>query len=122
MSLSAMAAALEEENARLQAEVQVLRLRLAVTELQTTDVELMLRHKLTRGEASVLATLIAADGRYVDRYRLEAAIPARDHSVDRNVKIVDVLLTGLRKKLGRNVVETMYGLGWRIGPEWRRAA
>ncbi len=118
MSLSVMAAALEAENAKLQAEVAMLRQRLCMAEPDRAEVALMVQHKLTRGEAALLTTLMAARPRPVDRYSLEAAIPARDHASDRNIKIVDVLLCKLRKKLGPDVIETVSGLGWRIDPNW----
>ncbi len=118
MSLSVMAAALEAENAKLQAEVAMLRQRLCMAEPDRAEVALMVQHKLTRGEAALLTTLMAARPRPVDRYSLEAAIPARDHAGDRNIKIVDVLLCKLRKKLGPDVIETVSGLGWRIGSNW----
>ena len=118
MSLSAMAAALEAENAKLQAEVAMLRQRLSMVEPDSLEVDLMVQHKLTRGEAALLTRLISARPRAVDRYTLEAAIPARDHASDRNVKIVDVLLCKLRKKVGPNVIETLPGVGWRIAPDW----
>ena len=118
MSLSAMAAALEAENAKLQAEVAMLRQRLAMAEPDSLEVDLMVQHKLTRGEAALLTRLISARPRAVDRYTLEAAIPSRDHASDRNVKIVDVLLCKLRKKVGPHVIETLPGVGWRIAPDW----
>jgi DNA-binding response OmpR family regulator len=119
MSLANMAAALEAENAALQAEVAMLRQRLAMAEPDSMEVQLMVEHRLTRGEAALLTRLISAKPRAVDRYTLEAAIPARDHAGDRNVKIVDVLLCKLRKKLGREVIQTLPGVGWRIAPDWK---
>jgi|GEM_PF-2335083 len=119
MSLSAMAAALEAENAKLHAEVAMLRQRLCLDEPDSQEIALMVQHKLTRGEAALLTRLMSARPRAVDRYTLEAAIPARDHVNERNVKIVDVLLCKLRKKLGPNVIETLPGVGWRIAPEWK---
>ena len=60
MSLSAMAAALEAENAKLQAEVAMLRQRLSMIEPDSLEVDLMVQHKLTRGEAALLTRLISA--------------------------------------------------------------
>ena len=122
MSLAQQVAAMEAENAHLRAEVKILQDRLTMLEPDAEEVRLMVKHRLTRGEAALLTRLISAKPRAVDRYALEAAIPARDHAADRNVKIVDVLLCKLRKKLGRQVIETLPGIGWRINPQWQQQA
>lgn len=119
MSLSAQVAALEAELARKEAMIALLRLRLEPSDTELAEVDLMLRHRLTRGEAAALMALLAARPRSLDRYHLDAAVPARDHARDRDVRIVDVLICRLRKKLGPGVIETTPGLGWRISPAWK---
>jgi len=122
MSLSAQVAALEAEVARKDALIALLSLRLEAEGGEVAEVELMVRHRLTRGEASLLLALLAARPRAIDRYNLEAAIPSRDHARDRDVRIVDVLLCRLRRKIGREVIETIPGRGWRISPDWNSPA
>jgi DNA-binding response OmpR family regulator len=119
MSLSAQVAALEAELARKDALLAPLRLRLEPSDAELAEVELMVRHRLTRGESAVLTALLAARPRSLDRYSLDAAVPARDHARDRDVRIVDVLICRLRKKLGPGVIETTPGWGWRIDPKWK---
>ena len=118
MSLAAQVAALEAELQRKDALISLLVMRIEADGGEVAEVELMVRHRLTRGEASVLLALLSARPRTIDRYNLEAAIPARDHARDRNVRIVDVLVCRLRKKIGREVIETVPGRGWRIAPSW----
>lgn len=122
MTLSAQVAAMEREIERLRATVEILQTRL---EMQGEDVELidlMVAHRLTRGEAAALQILAAHSPRPTDRYAIEAAVPARDHAHDRDVRIVDVLICRLRKKLGASVIETVQGAGWRINPKWKLEA
>lgn len=119
MSLSAQVGALEAQLKLAQAEVAYLRELLTDCEPEAPEVALMVRYRLTPGEAAVLLKLAGAKGRVVDRLTIEAAVPARDHVADRNPKIVDVLICRLRKKIGPGVVQTVERMGWRINPNWK---
>ena len=116
-----MAAALEAENARLKAEVEILRRRTTLSEADQAAAALMLAHRLTRGEAEVLAALLQARPRPMDRWALIAALSPRDHARARGEKLADVMVSKLRARLGPGVIETVPGAGWRIAPDWAAA-
>jgi two-component system response regulator QseB len=61
-----------------------------------------------------METLLRAYPRVVTRGVLEDSILRRDHAAEhRSSKSVEVHLSNLRKKLGRGVVETVHGEGYR---------
>ena len=54
-------------------------------------------------------------GRVVSQAELSEHIYAQD--LDRDSNTVEVFIARLRRKLGPTVIETVRGLGYRIGPE-----
>ena len=72
---------------------------------------------LTLTEFKLLAALMAARGRVLTRNQLiDAGMGLHAIVTDRTI---DVHLTALRRKLGkaRHVIETVRGIGYRLGPE-----
>jgi two-component system OmpR family response regulator len=71
--------------------------------------------KLTSHEFRVLAYLMHQQGRVVSQTELTEHIYARD--ADRDSNTVEVFIARLRRKLGPSFIETVRGLGYRIGTE-----
>jgi two-component system OmpR family response regulator len=71
--------------------------------------------KLTSHEFRVLSYLMHQRGRVVSQAELSEHIYAQD--LDRDSNTVEVFIARLRRKLGPAVIETVRGLGYRIGPE-----
>jgi hypothetical protein len=103
----------------LRAEIVELRKRLGME--PTAYLCLQRKLNLTRGEAQILAYLVAHKD--VARRTLYAAI--YDDTPDApEIKILDVYTSKLRKKLAaanapENWIETIWGSGWRISDEGR---
>ena len=70
------------------------------------------RIELTAREWSVLEALTLRAGHIVSRSDLEALVLDGDSEVASNS--IDVYIYKLRNKLGRNVIQTVRGLGYRI--------
>jgi len=71
--------------------------------------------KLTSHEFRVLSYLMHQHGRVVSQAELSEHIYAQN--LDRDSNTVEVFIARLRRKLGPTVIETVRGLGYRIGPE-----
>jgi len=69
--------------------------------------------KLTGHEFRVLSYLMHQRGRVVSQGELSEHIYARD--LDRDSNTVEVFVARLRRKLGAGIIETVRGLGYRIG-------
>lgn len=69
---------------------------------------------LTPTHAAAMSVLLDAHPRAVSRYALEEATRVRDHTVERDVRIVDVVVCQLRKHFGSQAIETIRGHGWRL--------
>jgi two-component system OmpR family response regulator len=69
--------------------------------------------KLTGHEFRVLSYLMHQHGRVVSQVELTDHIYAQD--ADRDSNTVEVFVARLRRKLGAEVVETVRGLGYRVG-------
>jgi two-component system OmpR family response regulator len=75
--------------------------------------------KLTSHEFRVLSYLMHQRGRVVSQAELSEHIYSQD--LDRDSNTVEVFIARLRRKLGPAVIETVRGLGYRIGPASDRA-
>jgi DNA-binding response OmpR family regulator len=122
MSLATQVAALEAENAALKERLAILQQRLNLDEPEVAGLDLMIRYRLPRQQAETLRVLLAAKGRPVSRYGIEAAVTLRDHRAEPSRNFVSVLIHNLRKTLGPDAIETIEGIGWRISPNFRVAA
>ena len=69
--------------------------------------------KLTGHEFRVLSYLMHHRARVVSQSELTEHIYAQDAERDSNT--VEVFIARLRRKLGSNIIETVRGLGYRIG-------
>jgi len=69
--------------------------------------------KLTSHELRVLSYLMHQRGRIVSQSELTEHIYAQDF--DRDSNTVEVFIARLRRKLGASLIETVRGLGYRIG-------
>jgi two-component system OmpR family response regulator len=70
--------------------------------------------RLTSHEFRVLSYLMHHRARVVSQSELTEHIYAQDAERDSNT--VEVFVARLRRKLGANIIETVRGLGYRIGP------
>jgi two-component system OmpR family response regulator len=71
------------------------------------------RVDLTAREWSVLEALVLRPGRVVPKTDLERLVLGFDAELASNA--LEVHVSALRRKLGRNLIETVRGLGYRIG-------
>ncbi|MFP5247212.1 MAG: winged helix-turn-helix domain-containing protein, partial [Thermoanaerobaculia bacterium] len=71
--------------------------------------------KLTSHELRVLSYLMHHRGRVVSQSELTEHIYAQ--TFDRDSNTVEVFIARLRRKLGASTIETVRGLGYRIGTE-----
>ena len=71
--------------------------------------------KLTSHEFRVLSYLMHHRGRVVSQAELTEHIYAQDF--DRDSNTVEVFVARLRRKLGASIIETVRGLGYRLGHE-----
>ena len=69
--------------------------------------------KLTSHEFRVLSYLMHHRARVISQSELTAHIYARDG--DRDSNTIEVFIARLRRKLGASVIETVRGLGYRVG-------
>lgn len=72
------------------------------------------RVELTAREWTLLTALAQRAGRIVDKRDLEALVLGADSEVLSNA--LEVHVSSLRRKLGRSLIETVRGLGYRISP------
>lgn len=70
------------------------------------------RVELTAREWSILETLIKRPGHVVSKEQIEDRLYAFGHEVESNT--VEVYVSRLRKKLGREAISTVRGLGYRL--------
>ncbi|MDZ7858421.1 response regulator transcription factor [Sphaerotilus sp.] len=70
------------------------------------------RVELTAREWALLEALVLRVGRIVSRSNLDALVIGQDADVNSNV--LEVHISNLRRKLGRGVIETVRGLGYRM--------
>ena len=71
------------------------------------------RAELTAREWALLEALVLRSGRIVDKAELEKLVLGFDSVVASNA--LEVHVSALRRKLGRALIETVRGLGYRIG-------
>jgi two-component system OmpR family response regulator len=76
------------------------------------------RVELTAREWTVLEALVLRAGRLVDKAELEKVVLGFDSEVQSNA--IEVHVSALRRKLGRDLIETVRGLGYRIAAEGLR--
>ncbi|SUW61809.1 Transcriptional regulatory protein BasR [Buttiauxella agrestis] len=70
------------------------------------------REQLTAREYALLYALLERPGAILSREQLENRIYGWGEEVTSNA--VDVLIHGMRRKLGNNVISNVRGLGWRV--------
>ena len=72
------------------------------------------RESLTAREFSLLHALLERPGAILSREQLENRIYGWGEEVTSNA--VDVLIHGMRRKLGADAIRNVRGLGWRVAP------
>lgn len=89
---------------------------LGVHDDQVRTVALRSAFGLQPAAAWLLSRLAAADGRLFRRDALADYLPSRDTAEERGIKIVDVHMVKVRKAIGDDAIETVWGVGWRLTP------
>ena len=75
--------------------------------------------RTTPGNATILAVLYAAGDQFTSTWRLMEATETQLGDDNRDDKQIAVRINGLRRALGRDAIETRYGLGYRLTPAGR---
>ena len=86
----------------------IVSLDLAVKQATTDGVA----HSLSQREFALLQALMLRPGAVLSRAQLEQSIYGWGEEVESNA--VDVIIHGLRRKLGANRIRNVRGLGWRV--------
>ena len=73
-----------------------------------------MREALTAREFALLHALLERPGAILSREQLENRIYGWGEEVTSNA--VDVLIHGMRRKLGPDAIRNVRGLGWRVAP------
>lgn len=68
--------------------------------------------RLTSREFALLSALLTRPGTVLSRAQLEQKLYAWEHQVEGNA--VEVLIHGIRKKLGASVIRNIRGVGWLV--------
>lgn len=92
---------------------------LGVNENLERQLTLKKAFSLPGGPAWLLSRLAAADGRLLRKEALIDHLPANDSAHERQDKLVDVHMCRLRKAIGADAIETVWGVGWRLTPVGR---
>ncbi|WOD14216.1 response regulator transcription factor [Paraburkholderia kirstenboschensis] len=71
--------------------------------------------RLTSREFALLSALLMRPGTVLSRAQLERKLYAWEHPVEGNA--VEVLIHGIRKKLGASVIRNIRGVGWLVDKE-----
>jgi hypothetical protein len=100
----------------------MLRERVTIADVELIDAPPAWASKLTLCQFAFMMAFLDAYPRYLSRAFLIDTIPGRDHAADPSPKLVDVHLSKIRKKLGRDVIEKLPVGGWRCSAEFHRRA
>jgi two-component system response regulator QseB len=97
--------------------IEVLKAALAAESATPLVVDPEWMGELTPQERALLAALHRHYPNAVDKYDLLDAMPGRDHVEDRQAQMVNVKVCMVRKKLGADAIESVRGVGYRLGRE-----
>lgn len=106
-----------ERCADLEEQIAWLKSELGLTQDTSAVHALRGRFKIDPQQARLLLTLYEAHGRTLTTVFLHEAISSREHTY--GSKLVHVRVMRLRKVLGKEAIETLYGLGYRLSAEGR---
>lgn len=76
--------------------------------------------KLTPMQGCIILLLYEARGRVLSRYFLDAQLPLAKNKERVDTQAIDVQISHMRKRLGRSVIENVWGHGFRLSEEGRR--
>jgi DNA-binding winged helix-turn-helix (wHTH) protein len=98
-------------------EIQYLREELGLVVRETTVADLMTRYGLTRLQGRSLAVLWQAKGRLVTVSYMLACTPRLDEESLDPDNLVKQIVSHIRRKMGRDTIATIRGLGYRLTTE-----
>ena len=104
---------LEDQLGAARAQIDVLLTQLRAVHIEAIEVAPWMIG-LRPQEIAVIAALKGAHPRLLDVYALDEALPHQDEAADRTLSGVHVVIHGIRRKLGADVIETVRGFGWRL--------
>lgn len=104
-----------ERNDRLEEEVAFLKSELGIVKDKTAETAFATRWGLTGKEAKILSHLYQKKGGLASRDGVMLAV-YQGSPDEPEQKIVDVFMCKIRRKIGRDIVETIWGRGWRLTP------
>lgn len=108
---------LEDELGKARAQIDVLLTQLRAVHIEAIEVAPWMVG-LRPQEIAIIAALKGAFPRLLDVYSLDEALPRLDDVADRTLSGVHVVIHGIRRKLGAEVIETVRGFGWRLSVEF----
>jgi two-component system OmpR family response regulator len=100
----------------------MLRERVSVAEVELIDAPPAWAAGLTLCQFAFMMAFVEAYPRYLSRALLIDTIPGRDHAAEPSPKLIDAHISYLRKKLGRETIESLRGIGWRCSGEFYKRA
>lgn len=98
----------------LREEIRFLKREIAVEDSEELIDRLRLYHHLQPAEARILAALYCAKGRVLSVYQLDELCPLISATEDRDIKHVNIRICRLRKKLGAEAIQNVWGRGYCI--------
>lgn len=99
----------------LKARIDVMKSQLAAQGQETTPAPAEWMRKLTPSQRAIVGALYAAYPRAVRHLCLLESMTCRDHTKDRQMTTLTVQISHIRKKFGRNSIESQWGDGYRLG-------
>lgn len=108
---------LQDELGKARAQIDVLLTQLRAVHIEAIEVAPWMVG-LRPQEIAIIAALKGAFPRLLDVYSLDEALPRLDDVADRTLSGVHVVIHGIRRKLGADVIETVRGFGWRLSAEF----
>jgi DNA-binding response OmpR family regulator len=102
----------------LEGMVDVLKAALAAEGVDTTLTIQPWMRGLTHQERAVVGALYAAYPRVINKYDLLELLPGFDHVAERTMGSVGVAICKVRKKIGKDAIENVWGSGFKLGDEF----
>jgi DNA-binding response OmpR family regulator len=92
------------------------------TDAEPVQDEAVRKLGLTHNEGLLYAALMGARPRVVSIGSLEDAVPPRDHVEERSANLMHVVVAKIRRKIGKDAIECVWGRGFRIADSWQPPA
>lgn len=94
--------------------IAILRSQLEELDIEPIDAAPAWTDQLSIQEATFVHVLLRVHPHALDKVQIYNRLPHQDHVKEGDLKLCDVLACKIRKKLGKEVIETIWGRGYRI--------